>query len=81
MPESISEETNYAGPKISSAEEVNPEWCVEVMNWLKLQNKLHSKSVALILNKVRDISVLEPSVVDISIENEVEITVCGDIHG
>ena len=33
------------------------------------------------MNKVRDISSLEPSLVDIPIPDDQEITVCGDIHG
>lgn len=56
-PTTLSEEDNYKGPKISSLDDITPEWCVEAMKWMKDQNKLHQKSVAIIMNRVWDISV------------------------
>jgi hypothetical protein len=37
--------------------------------------------IALILNKARSIFEAECSLVDIPLEDQAEITVCGDIHG
>lgn len=46
----------YTGPKIESLESpITPEWCVELMDWMKSEKKLHKKYVIMLLIRVKEI--------------------------
>ena len=80
-PDDFREDPNYEGPKIASVEDIDSEWCVSLMNWLKNGKQLHGKYLAMILNFVRDYYIEKPSLVDLKVPDDEEITVCGDVHG
>lgn len=74
-------ESSYAGPRLESIDDVTPEWVVSLMEWQRDQKKLHKKYATMIIQKACEIFEPLDSLVDISIDELEEITVCGDIHG
>ena len=79
--EDIIVEASYSGPTITDIEEVNTEWVLKYMEYMKDSKVLHRKYATMILLKVRDIFEAEKNVVSISIPDDEDITVCGDVHG
>ena len=79
--EQIAVESSYSGPRLESIDDVTPEWVVSLMEWQRDQKKLHKKYATMIIQKACEIFEPLDSLVDISIDELEEITVCGDIHG
>lgn len=80
-PEDIIVEDSYTGPKITAREDINSEWCIELMNWMKEEKKLHKKYVVMLLSYIAEMIKPQPCLVDIEVEDDVDITICGDTHG
>ena len=80
-PESINVEASYTGPKLNSIDDVTPEWVVSLMEWQRERKVLHKKYATMIITKATEIFEPLDSLVEISIDELEEITVCGDIHG
>jgi len=78
---SIFVEDSYTGPRLNNIEEVTPQWCVSLMEWQRGQKVLHKKYATMIIQKATEIFEPLDSLVDISIDELEEITVCGDVHG
>jgi serine/threonine-protein phosphatase 5 len=78
-PEDIEVDSSYDG--IHLPEEITHEFVMDLMDFMKNQKRLHKKYVAMILLKMRDLLATYESLVDISIPDEDEFTICGDIHG
>ena len=80
-PESINVEASYTGPRLNSIDDVTPEWVVSLMEWQRERKVLHKKYATMIIAKATEIFEPLDSLVEISIDELEEITVCGDIHG
>lgn len=80
-PEDIMVEPSYDGLRIEKREDVTKEWVLELMQYFKDEKKLHKKYVVMLLIYLSDIVKDQPSLVDIEVEDDVDITVCGDTHG
>ncbi len=79
--EDIQVEASYAGPKLETIDDLNSEWVISMMEWMKSGKVLHKKYAYMILVKCRSILEKEKSLVHISVPDDKEITVCGDVHG
>lgn len=66
---------------MNSIDDVTPEWIEKLMDWQRDGKVLHKKYTVMIINKASEIFDKCDSLVDISIDELEEITVCGDIHG
>ena len=60
---------------------INEEWVIKLMNDMKENKFIHKKYVTQMIYDCTTIFEREKSLVDINIENDVEISVCGDTHG
>lgn len=80
-PEEMNVPDSYSGPKLESIDAITPEWVEQLMEWHKDQKTLHPKYAAMILNKCRDWYEKQSSLVEVSIPDDKEFTVCGDVHG
>jgi serine/threonine-protein phosphatase 5 len=74
-------ENAYKGPKLDKIEDIDSEWVQSLMTWQKDRKVLHKKYASMIIIKARELFEADKSMVDISRDDEEEITVCGDIHG
>jgi serine/threonine-protein phosphatase 5 len=75
-------EPSYTGPKLENGvDDVNSDWVVELMGHLKEGKVLHKKYASLIILKCRDLFEKDQSLVNITVPDDKEVTVCGDIHG
>lgn len=75
-------ETSYGGPRLDDGVEgVNHEWVVQVMDWCKQQKVIHKKYLTMLILRCRELFDKDKSLVSITIPDDKEITVCGDIHG
>lgn len=77
----IQVDATYAGPKLETIEDLTAEWVVSMMDWMKSGKVLHKRYAFMIMVKCREIFEKEKSLVHISVPEEEEITVCGDVHG
>jgi serine/threonine-protein phosphatase 5 len=80
-PEDIIVEESYTGPRIEKLEDINTEWCTQLMDHFKEEKKLHKKYVVMLMIYLSEIIKVQPSLVDIDVEDDVDITICGDTHG
>lgn len=81
LPSEINVEASYNGPKLESIEDVTPEWIKKLMDWQRDGKNLHKKYAVMIINKATELFDKAESLVDITIDDLEEVTVCGDIHG
>ena len=80
-PESIFVEDSYTGPRLETIDDVTAEWVVSLMEHQRERKVLHKKYATMIIQKATEIFEPLDSLVEISIDELEEITVCGDIHG
>lgn len=78
--ENISLETSYNGPQIPE-DGINAEFMKELVGAFKKETKLHKRFVYQILLEVKKIFTSLPSLVDVTVQKDEKLTVCGDIHG
>jgi hypothetical protein len=50
-PNTLSESASYTGPRLNHLDEINADWCVSAMAWMKEQKLIDPRSVAIILNR------------------------------
>ena len=74
-------ETTYEGPRLQTIEDCKPAWVVKLLDWQKNQKVLHIKFASMIILKARDLFEKDKSLVHITVPEDEEVTVCGDIHG
>lgn len=75
-------EASYNGPKLENGiQELNREWVIEMLDYIKQQKVLHKKYATMIINKASELFEKENSLQHISVPEDVDITVCGDVHG
>uniref|UniRef100_A0A7S3PRS1 Serine/threonine-protein phosphatase n=1 Tax=Aplanochytrium stocchinoi TaxID=215587 RepID=A0A7S3PRS1_9STRA len=72
---------NYAGPRLDDDGPITVKFCEELMQWMFEQQVLHKRYAALILKKLRTHLESLESLVEITIPEGNEISVCGDTHG
>ncbi|EGR31107.1 protein phosphatase catalytic subunit, putative [Ichthyophthirius multifiliis] len=81
-PEDVIVEPNYQGPKLENIDtDVTSEWCIQLMEHLKDQKKLHKKYTWMILKKAKEILSGYQSLIDLDYPEDEQLTVCGDVHG
>ena len=73
--------TSYDGPTLNNCDEITPEWIVELMEYQRKEKRLHKKYVVMLINECTKILAKLDTLVNVSIDDLEEITVCGDIHG
>jgi len=78
--ESMCIEPDYSGPKLDDGK-VTKEFVEELLPFLKDQKKLHKKYAYQILVNIKELFTELPSLIDITIPQNEQLTVCGDIHG
>jgi serine/threonine-protein phosphatase 5 len=80
--EDIVVESSYTGPRLENGiDDINNDWVISLMDYQKDGKVLHKKYASMIILKARDIFEKDKSLVHITVPDENEITVCGDIHG
>ena len=77
----ITVEETYSGPSLDSIEDVTPEWCVSLLQYQRERKVLHKKFAIMLIQKATELFEPLKSLVNISVGEPQEITVCGDIHG
>ena len=78
---SIAVEAGYSGPRLESIDDVTAEWVVSLMEWQRERKVLHKKYATMIIQKATELFEPQDTLVDITIDELEEITVCGDVHG
>jgi len=79
--EAMQVEDKYDGPRLGSGSKVTKEFMEELMETYKKQGKLHRKFAFQILLDILQFFSSAPTLVDVTIPEGKEFTVCGDIHG
>ena len=75
-------EEAYDGPRFEkSVDEIDAEWVKKMMQYQKDRKNIHKKYAIMIIQRAIELFTKNKAMVDISREDEEEITVCGDIHG
>jgi len=77
--DSIAIDANYDGAKLGN--EMTQEFIDDMIERFKDGKKLHRKYVYQILKAVRDLIYEEPTMVETSVKEGQQMTVCGDTHG
>jgi len=73
-------DSSYKGPVYKSGE-VTPEFCKDLMAWQKDQKTLAKKyAYGMVMDMIKLLRRVE-TLSDVSVPEEGEITVCGDVHG
>uniref|UniRef100_H2Z6Q4 Serine/threonine-protein phosphatase n=1 Tax=Ciona savignyi TaxID=51511 RepID=H2Z6Q4_CIOSA len=78
--ENITVEDSYSGPHIPE-DGIDPAFMENLVQTFKKQGKLHRRYAYKILLEVKQILASLPSLVDIVVEKDNKLTVCGDVHG
>ena len=79
--EDIVVEPSYSGPKLETPDQIDAKWVTEAMSYMQGQKVIHKKFAIMILLRCREIFEKDASLVHITVPDDKEITVCGDIHG
>jgi len=77
----ITVEDTYTGPRLDKIENLNKEWVISLLDYMKTGKVLHKKYAWMIITKARDLFEKEKSLQYITVPDDVDITVCGDVHG
>ncbi|EDX13572.1 serine/threonine-protein phosphatase 5 [Drosophila simulans] len=78
--ENITIEDDYKGPQLEDGK-VTLKFMMELMEHYKAQKRLHRKFAYKILCEIDTYMRAQPSLVDITVQDEEKFTICGDIHG
>ena len=78
-PEEIIVNESYRGLHI--ADEITPEWVLELMRNFKNQVALHKKYAVILIQRVRELLSSYKSLVRITVPSNLEFNICGDVHG
>ena len=79
--EDIIVEPSYTGPRLDSSDQIDGKWVTEMMSYMQGQKIVHKKFAIMILLRCREIFEKDASLVHITVPEDKEVTVCGDIHG
>jgi serine/threonine-protein phosphatase 5 len=76
-------EASYAGPRMPEGPEdvVTLEFVTGMMQWFKNQKTIHIKYLWKILRASKKLFASYPSLIDVPLSSNGQITVCGDTHG
>ena len=78
-PEDIVIPDSYKG--LHLPEQITEDWVVQLMNNYRNQIALHKKYAVIIIQRTRELLTSLKSLIRIDIPQNVEINVCGDVHG
>nr|CAB3265115.1 serine/threonine-protein phosphatase 5 [Phallusia mammillata] len=78
--DSMSVESTYEGPRIPDGG-IDESFMKDLIQWFKDQKRLHKRYAYQMLLEIKDILSKLPSLVDVTVEKDNKLTVCGDIHG
>ncbi|NXN14585.1 PPP5 phosphatase, partial [Indicator maculatus] len=73
-------EDEYSGPKLEGGK-VTLAFMKELMEWYKEQKKLHRKCAYQILVQVKEVLSKLPTLIETTLKETEQVTVCGDTHG
>jgi len=73
-------ENSYEGPRFEDRLPTE-EFMTELLEWFKRQKVLHRKYAYKILLEIKQYFTEQPTLIDVTIPDDREFTVCGDIHG
>jgi serine/threonine-protein phosphatase 5 len=79
--ENLFVEDSYLGPKFEDTDEITTQWVIDLMDWCKNGKVLHKKYATKLIIACRNLFEKDKSLVRISVPDDKEITVCGDVHG
>ncbi|XP_021945606.1 serine/threonine-protein phosphatase 5 [Folsomia candida] len=79
--EAIAVERDYSGPRLENGDIVTLQFVKDLMEWYKSQKTLHRKYAYKILLEIKTYLEKQPSLIEVTIPDDKEFTVCGDIHG
>lgn len=79
--EKVTVESSYKGPEIPDDGNIDKDWILNVMEDLKKEKFIHKKYLLQLIQKVKEFYQVQPSLIYIDIPDDVEFSVCGDIHG
>ena len=80
--EEMNVDVSYDGPVVSLNEHISVEWiCDTLIPHFKADKRLHIKYAYSILLLAKEAFEKEPTLVDIDIQNDEIMTICGDVHG
>lgn len=75
-------EDSYDGPRLEEdMSNLSSEWCIKLKDFLKNQKKLHKRYVSQLACAMREYFETQKSLIDITIPDDQEFSVCGDVHG
>ncbi|CAK9293909.1 unnamed protein product [Gordionus sp. m RMFG-2023] len=79
----IEVEKDYKGPTLKEEDDyqISLQFVNEMIQCFKDQKKIHKKFALKILLDVREIFAKESTLVDVNINKDQKLTICGDIHG
>lgn len=72
-------DADYDGVRLEK--EMTPEFINDMLERFKNGKKIHRKYVYQIVIAVKNIVYEEPTMVEMEIEDDTQLTVCGDTHG
>ena len=80
--EEMNVDVSYDGPVVSLNERISVEWIRDTLiPHFKADKRLHIKYAYSILLLAKEAFEKEPTLVDIDIQNDEIMTICGDVHG
>lgn len=75
-------EESYRGPRLDNGiESLDKEWMTTYIDYMKDQKVLHKKYATMIINKAHQHFENEKTLQYITVPDDIDITVCGDVHG
>jgi serine/threonine-protein phosphatase 5 len=77
--DSMAVDDDYDGVRLG--DEMTPEFINDMLERFKNGKKIHKKYVYQIVLAVKKIVYDEPTMVEMEIEDDAQLTVCGDTHG
>ncbi|NXR09888.1 PPP5 phosphatase, partial [Semnornis frantzii] len=78
--EGMTIEDEYSGPKLEGGK-VTLAFMQDLMEWYKEQKKLHRKCAYQILVQVKEVLAKLPTLIETTLKETEQVTVCGDTHG
>lgn len=80
-PNSFTVDESYTGPRLQQNDTVSLDFINEMLNAFRNQKALHIRYAIIIILAAKKIMDALPNVVELPVQGENHITVCGDVHG
>lgn len=80
-PNSFTVDESYTGPRLQQNDAVTLDFINDMLNAFRDQKPLHIRYAIIIILAAKKIMDALPNVVELPVQNDNHITVCGDVHG